>query len=78
MLTSLRGYHIVKLTEYHEAKILSLTDTITPDSPITVQEYIAQGLMNQNRQTILEQALDELVEDLREEAEVTIFEENID
>ena len=71
------GYHIVKLTEYHEARILDLTDFVTPDSKSTVQEYIAQALMTQNRQKALKDALDELVEDLKASAEISIFEENI-
>ena len=77
VLQSQMGYHIVKLTEYHEAKILDLTDQVTPDNSVTVQEYIAQALMAQNQQKALKDALDELVEELRSAAEIKVFEENI-
>jgi len=77
VLTSLRGFHIVKIDEYHSAKLLELNDTVTPDSEYTVREYIANGLMSQKQQATLELALQQLVEDLKQRAEVTIFEENL-
>ena len=77
VLTSNRGYHIVKLTEYRDARILSLNDTITPDSNVTVRDYISRGLSSQKRQQALETALEEMVNDLRRQAEVTIYSENI-
>ncbi len=77
VLSSNRGYHIVKLTEYREARILTLTDAITPDSNVTVRDYISQGLSSQKRQQAMEKALEEMVADLRRQAEVTIYAENI-
>jgi len=77
VLTSFRGYHIVRLTEYRDARILSLNDTITPDSNVTVRDYISQGLSSQKRQQAMEAALEEMINDLRRQAEVTIYSENI-
>ncbi|MBI9100862.1 MAG: peptidylprolyl isomerase [Spirochaetales bacterium] len=78
VLTSKLGYHIVKVTEYHPAKLLALTDTISPESTETVQEYIAQLLIGQKNQLILQKALEQLIEELKSQAEINIFEENLE
>ena len=77
VISSLRGFHIVKVTEYHPARLLELADKVSPDSQISVREYIAQLLMSQKSQLILKEALQELVDELKAEAEITIYKENI-
>ena len=78
VLTSKLGYHIVKVTEYHQAKLLALDDTISPESTETVREYIAQLLIGRKNQLVLQKALEELIEELKNQAEINIFEENIE
>ncbi|MDC7125381.1 MAG: peptidylprolyl isomerase [Spirochaetales bacterium] len=71
------GYHIVKVTEYREAKILSLDDPVMPGTDQTVREYIAQRLISQKQNEAVSNALNEIVADLKKDADVKIFEENI-
>ncbi len=77
VLTSKIGYHIVKITKYYPAKLLALDDTISPESNETVQEYIAKLLIGQKNQLVLQRALEELINELKEEADIVIFEENL-
>ena len=77
VLTSKQGFHIVKITEYHPARLLELSDKVSPDSQVSVREYIAQVLMAQKSQTVLKEALQELVDELKAQAEITIYRENI-
>ena len=72
------GYHIVKVTDIREAKLLSLDDQILPTTQQTVREYIAQQLIAKSQNEALSRALNELVADLKEKADIRIFEENID
>ncbi len=44
---------------------------------MTVEEYIRSNVMQQKEQQAFERALNDLIGELRERAEVRIFEENI-
>ncbi len=72
------GYHIIKITDYREARLLTLDDNILPTINQSVREYIAQQLIVQAQNTALSQALKDLVEDLKKDADIRIFEGNID
>lgn len=78
LIKSNLGYHIVKVTEYREAKILKLDDPVVPGNNQTVREYIAQRLIAQAQNDAVSGALNELVEDLKKDAEIKIYEENIE
>ena len=72
------GYHIIKVTDYREAKLLSLDDPVHPSVTQTVREYIAQQLIASSQNTAVSKALNELVEELKNDAAIKIFEDNID
>ena len=72
------GYHIVKITDIRDAKLLSLDDPVMPTVNQTVREYIAQQLILRNQNAALASALESLVADLKEDADITIYEDNID
>ncbi len=72
------GYHIIKVTDYREAKLLELDDPILPTVTQTVREYIAQKLIAQSQNTAVTNALKSIIAELKNEAEIKIFEENID
>ena len=72
------GYHIVKITDVREAKLLTLDDQIHPSVQQTVREYIAQQLISRSQNEALSKVLNELVAELRKNADIKIFEENID
>ena len=63
-------YAIAKVTASEEAKILSLNDPVSPDSTITVRDYIRQGLLYQNSQYAFLNAYQSLVNDLKAQAKI--------
>ena len=73
LLESLMGYHIVKVTVHYDAKLLSLTDPVSPEDTMTVHDYIAQMLTMQNQQMVMNQELQSLIAELREEARINIL-----
>ncbi|MCK5672518.1 MAG: peptidylprolyl isomerase, partial [Spirochaetales bacterium] len=50
VLESNSGFHVVKITEKLEPKLLSLDDKITPDNPLLVKNYIKDGILQENQQ----------------------------
>ena len=72
------GFHIIKITDYREAKLLGLEDNILPTVNQTVREYIAQQLIVQAQNKAISDALTQLVNELKNDADIKIFEENID
>ncbi len=60
VLESNSGYHIVKITEKLDPKLLTLEDKITPDNPLLVKDYIKDGILQENQQKALSIALHEI------------------
>ncbi len=73
VLESNSGFHILKITERLEAKLLSLDDKITPDNTILVRDYIKDGILQEKQQQALERALGEINLELRQQAEIIFF-----
>lgn len=69
------GYHIVKATEHEEAKILGLDDRIAPDNPTTVREYLRNRLYQERQQQTLQQAMNDVMSELREQAEIVRYDD---
>ena len=67
------GYHIVKVSVHNAGKILSLSDTVSPEDTTTVREYITQLLYMRNQQVALNTAIQEILTELRSEAQIRIF-----
>lgn len=72
------GYHIIKINKKYPKRFLSIDDPLSPENPTTVREYIRYGLYNQKQQQAFQQAVVEISTELREEAEVKIFEANLE
>lgn len=73
VLESNSGFHVVKITEKLEPKLLSLDDQITPDNPLLVKDYIKDGILQENQQKALSLAIKEINLELREQAEIIYF-----
>ena len=73
VLTSNLGYALVKITEKRAPKVLSFTDPIAPGKTLTVHDYLKAGIYQERQQKALEKALQEVVAELKKEAEITIF-----
>jgi parvulin-like peptidyl-prolyl isomerase len=71
VITSAQGYHIIKIKEHIDIKLLKLEDSISPADKTTVREYISQLLSSQKAQTLAANALVELSNDLRNQATIS-------
>ena len=74
VLRSNIGFHIIKVVEHRDAKILTLDDQLSPTNNITVREYISRLLLSEKQQQTLQRAYTQAVAELKEQAEIRIFE----
>jgi len=77
LITSKVGFHIVMVLEKIPFKVLALDDMIPPQNAMTVRSYIKSMLGQQKEQETVQKVLSDLVAELRRQAEVKIFEENL-
>jgi len=59
------GYQFIKITEAYSMKTLELDDIYRLGVPMTVRDYIKYSLFQDKQQTVLAQATEELVTELR-------------
>ena len=59
------AYIFLALTDKYAAKLLTLSDIVSPDSTTTVYEYIRAGLAQQKAQTYLQEAASAVAAELR-------------
>jgi parvulin-like peptidyl-prolyl isomerase len=71
-------YAIIKITETYAQKQLILDDIFQLGYPITVRNYIKQGLAQQNQQTVVQQATADIIKDLRKGKPFEINQKNIE
>jgi peptidyl-prolyl cis-trans isomerase SurA len=77
VIESNAGFHIVQATERRNPKLLGLDDEIFPGVTTTVRDRIKTQLQMQKQQIVFQQAVDDILRDLRKEAEVTLYEQNL-
>lgn len=77
VLESNVALHIVLITDKRAPRILGLDDPILPGQNVTVHQQIAELLAGQNEQEALGVAVDGLVAQLRMEAEISTFDNNL-
>jgi parvulin-like peptidyl-prolyl isomerase len=77
VLQSNLGFHIVQVTERIDARLLSLTDKIPPQNQATVKEAINATLVSQKQADSYKAALSDIVADLKKQAEIKVFDDNI-
>ncbi len=73
VVTSLTGYHILKVLAYNETKILALDDVISPNTTATIRSYITEQLTQAKQEEIYIKAINDLVSELRKSATVNIL-----
>ncbi len=59
------AYIFLVLTDKYAAKMLSLSDVVTPDDTVTVYEYIRQNLQATKAQTYVQKAATDVAKELR-------------
>ena len=72
------GFHILKIDDRIAARLLTLDDPITPRSPQTVRGQIAALLAADRQGKAYQQAVQEVVAELREQADIEIFENQLE
>ncbi len=77
VLKSNIGYHIVKVSEYYPFQLLGLDDKIPPQNTATVRENIQATLFQSKQTETFNMASAEVLNELKEEAEIRIFDENL-
>jgi parvulin-like peptidyl-prolyl isomerase len=77
VLQSNIGFHIIRVTEKIPFRLLSLDDKIPPQNSSTVRDQISAQLLQQKQAEFYQQALLDLLDELKKKAEIRIFEENL-
>lgn len=77
VLQSNIGFHIVQITERLDARLLGLTDKIPPMNQVTVRDAINSTLLSQRQADTYKAALQDIVNDLKKQAEIKVFDDNL-
>jgi parvulin-like peptidyl-prolyl isomerase len=77
VLASNMGLHIVQCEEVIPAHLVAFTDKVPPLNDITVKDYVKNYLLAAKQQDAAYSALDDIVQELRKQAEIKVFEENL-
>ena len=72
------GFHILKIDDRIAARLLTLDDPVTPRSPQTVRGQIAALLAADRQGKAYQQAVQEIVAELREQSDIEIFENQLE
>ena len=72
------GFHILKIDDRIAARLLTLDDPVTPRSPQTVRGQIAALLAADRQGKAYQQAVQEIVAELREQSDIEIFENHLE
>ncbi len=72
------GFHILKVVDRLDARLLTLEDTVTPRSPQTVRGQITALLTSERQGRAYQQAVQEVAGELRGRAEIDVFEANLE
>jgi peptidyl-prolyl cis-trans isomerase SurA len=67
------GFHIFKVTDVVPATMLGLDDKVRPGSEITVRQYLKSTLYQEKQQKAIQQAVLDLLAELRAEADIKIL-----
>lgn len=77
VLESTVGLHIVRITDRRSPRLLELNDPLLPGENVTVRQQIRAYILNQRQQEVFQQAIETVLDELMDEAEITRFEENL-
>lgn len=77
VLQSNIGFHIIKITEKMPFRLLGLDDPIPPQNNSTVREHISAQLLQREQAEYYQEALLDLLDELKKKAAIKVFEENL-
>lgn len=64
------GYHIIKLIDHMDAKLLTLDDLYYPNESMTVRDFIADRILLSKQEMVYSEILDEVMTALKQEAKI--------
>lgn len=71
------GLHIVRVTDRRSPRLLQLNDPLLPGEQMTVRDQIQAYIVAQRQQEIFQESLQTVLQELRSEAEIRRFPENL-
>jgi parvulin-like peptidyl-prolyl isomerase len=77
IIEGLQGYQIIKITETYAMKFLELDDIAQLGTRMTVRDYIGNSILQQRQTSIITQATQELVNELRTGKTFQVIESNL-
>ena len=72
------GFHILRIADRIDARLLTLDDPVTPRSPQTVRGQITALLATNRRVSTSQQVVQEVITELRDRADVEVFTDNLE
>ena len=77
VLESNVGLHVVRISDRRSPRLLELDDPLLPGERMTVRQQIRGFLLNQRQQQLFQESVQTVLSELREEAEISRFPENL-
>ena len=72
------GFHILRIADRIDARLLTLDDPVTPRSPQTVRGQITALLATNRQVSTSQQVVQEVITELRDRADVEVFTDNLE
>lgn len=72
------GLHILRISEKLSARLLGLNDAVNPSTTETVRDRIVSLKLLEKQQVLFQQAVGEIINDLKRLAEIRIYADNAD
>jgi parvulin-like peptidyl-prolyl isomerase len=77
VVESSTGYRIVRANDFQAQKQLTLSDTVPGNPNLTVQEFLAYQVAQRKQTELMDKFEADLIAQLRKEATIKVFEENL-
>lgn len=77
IVESATGYRLVRANEFSPQRLLNLSDPVPGNQGVTVQQFLAMQISQERQASTLDKLETSLIEQLRKEAVIRIFEENL-
>ncbi len=73
VIKSNMGFHIVRMNDVLEPRVLDIDDRINPEGETTVRQRIESFLILRKQEVLFKESVEELVNDLKKEAEIKYY-----
>lgn len=73
VIKSNMGFHIIRMNDIYDPRILDIDDKINPESDTTVRQRIESYLIIKKQEDVFKESVEELVDELRKVAEIKYY-----